>query len=346
MNTGLLFLVFILTAVLSYCGNLNMIRFTKSRQILDIPNERSSHHTPTPRGGGFIIIVFIIAALTVSQALLPAVPWPNFYVFLLATSMVAAVSWWDDIKPLSIISRLCVHSLCAVLVIMALGYWHTIEVPLLGLLHLGWMGLPLTFLCIVGLTNAYNFMDGIDGLACSQAIIAGFGWLLLGLLFNQPILSIFGLVTAAANLGFLFLNWNPAKIFMGDVGSITLGFILASLPLIDNHHPKVFSISILLVWPFIFDTAYTFFRRLLKREKVLYSHRSHIYQRLVLTGLSHQLVALVYLLFAFIGLLCSLGFAINWERAGYTTLVSITLLCLILYFWLYRRENQSRVPSL
>jgi UDP-N-acetylmuramyl pentapeptide phosphotransferase/UDP-N-acetylglucosamine-1-phosphate transferase len=147
-------------------------------------------------------------------------------------------------------------------------------------------------------------MDGIDGIAAGQAFIAGIGWMLLGKILGQPAIVVLGMAIAASNLGFLFHNWPPAKIFMGDVGSAFLGFTFAFLTVwCSRTSPRLAELSILFVWPFVFDSAFTFFRRLGKRENVFAAHRSHLYQRLVQSGLTHGQVSGLYIALAGIGLL-------------------------------------------
>src|SRR6185436_11775719 len=130
------------------------------------------------------------------------------------------------------------------------------------------LGFTITFFWIVGLTNAYNFMDGIDGIAGGQALVAGIGWTAIGWLDGQSHIVVFGLLLAATNLGFLFHNWSPARIFMGDVGSAFLGYSFAVLPLMLSSQStgrtgfKLALAAILPVWPFVFDSTFTILRRL------------------------------------------------------------------------------------
>jgi UDP-N-acetylmuramyl pentapeptide phosphotransferase/UDP-N-acetylglucosamine-1-phosphate transferase len=182
---------------------------------------------------------------------------------------------------------------------------------------LGWLGLIITFFWIIWLTNAYNFMDGIDGIAGTQGLTAGIGWLLTGIFFKLEITGFLGGVLALSNLGFLLHNWQPAKIFMGDVGSAFLGFTFAVIPLIalnemQNGQTHLAAAAIWLVWLFVFDTLYTFFRRLLRGEKFWLAHRSHLYQRLVITGYSHQFVTVLY---GFLSVII-LASVLFWLRTG------------------------------
>jgi len=172
------------------------------------------------------------------------------------------------------------------------------------------LSLSLLALWLVGTVNIYNFMDGIDGIAGIQAVVAGVAWAVFGVLYNAPFVSAIGAVVAAGALGFLTLNWPPAKIFMGDAGSTVLGFFFATLPFLatveaDGKLDLVRSLTIgaILVWPFLADGTFTFLRRLKNRDNVLQAHRSHLYQRLVIAGHSHTRVTVTYGCLAFLGAL-------------------------------------------
>lgn len=153
--------------------------------------------------------------------------------------------------------------------------------------------------------NAYNFMDGIDGIAGLQAVTAGVSWLALASIFGIPTVYYVGGVIAASSLGFLIHNWQPAKIFMGDVGSAFLGFTFAAMPLVaTKQNPKslhVFAFfGLVFLWFFVFDSIVTFIYRLVLARNVFKAHREHIYQRLVQSGMSHRKVAAIYGILTFI----------------------------------------------
>jgi UDP-N-acetylmuramyl pentapeptide phosphotransferase/UDP-N-acetylglucosamine-1-phosphate transferase len=285
LQFGLIFLV--LTA-LSWLLVAGARHWAHRKSILDIPNERSSHSRPTPRGGGIAIVVLGLAAWVGSA------PWwkdfsPTIYFgYLAAAILVAAISGLDDIRGLSTWTRFTAHIVAAGIVLGVCGPWQNVSLPILGDFSLGWMRIPLTFLWIVGLTNAYNFMDGIDGIAAGQALVAGAGWMLVGIILKEPAFIFLGLAIAAASVGFLCHNWPPAKIFMGDVGSAFLGFTFAFLTVwCSRKNPRLAEWSVLFLWPFAFDSIFTFFRRLSKGENVFAAHRSHLYQRLVQSGMTH-----------------------------------------------------------
>lgn len=319
-------------------------RWALRSNLLDIPNPRSSHTRPVPRGGGLAIVVISLIGLITIWILRPAWPWSALFVYVSGAALIAVVSLLDDLGSLPNWVRFAAHSLGAALVILGFGYWGSMDLPLLGAVPLGWLGLIITFLWIVGLTNAYNFMDGIDGIAGGQAIVAGLGWTILGWSDNQPLVAALGLLLAASSLGFLGHNWSPARIFMGDVGSAFLGYTFAVLPIVMAQYDPRFALAgVLLVWPFVFDTVFTFLRRLYNRENVFTAHRSHLYQRLVATGFSHKIVASLYIGLAIIGLVCSVALVMEWRWADYLTAIVMVVAPLIL--WLGTRWRECSVSK-
>jgi UDP-N-acetylmuramyl pentapeptide phosphotransferase/UDP-N-acetylglucosamine-1-phosphate transferase len=290
--------------LLSYYGVEWFRRWSLRRQLFDVPNERSSHTTPTPLGGGLVIVLISLTAYTIYAVFIAG----NFaFSYVLGAVLIAAVSWLDDLYTVSIIWRFLVHALAAFLVISYVGYFDESYVQFFPATRTGEIvGVSITFLWIVWLTNAYNFMDGIDGIAGMQAVIAGIGWLLVGNLLGADSVEFYGGVLASSSLGFLVQNWQPARIFMGDAGSAFLGFSFAVLPLLGGREIDAAAgnrqflpfAAAALVWLFIFDTVYTFFRRAANAEKVWKAHREHLYQKFVAAGFSHRLTAGLYGLFS------------------------------------------------
>ncbi|MGI8639533.1 MAG: glycosyltransferase family 4 protein [Pyrinomonadaceae bacterium] len=295
-------IVFLIVFIASYLGVEIFRRWSLRREILDLPNERSSHTTPTPRGGGLVIVLISLIFYLIYTNLVSH----NFsWSYLLGASLIASVSWLDDIFDISFVWRILVHSAAALLVILTLGFFGEIYLPFGQNTEPGIFGAILTFFWIVWLTNAYNFMDGIDGIAGMQAVTAGIGWLIIGEILGFNDIGFYGGVIAFSSFGFLIHNWQPAKIFMGDIGSAFLGYSFAVLPLLaknksTDYYPLLPVISVGLVFLFVFDTLLTFFRRVLKKEKIWQAHRRHIYQQLVIKGFSHRSVTLFYSLISFI----------------------------------------------
>jgi UDP-N-acetylmuramyl pentapeptide phosphotransferase/UDP-N-acetylglucosamine-1-phosphate transferase len=259
---------------------------------------------------------------------------------LVGATLISAISWLDDLYSLSNRVRFSVHTVAAIFVILVAGFPLTTSVSILGNLKLGLLGIPLTFLWIVGLTNAYNFMDGIDGIAGGQAVVAGIGWTLIGILTDLPFVTVLGGLLAATALGFLFHNWPPAKIFMGDVGSAFLGFSFAYLAIISaNREPFLGIVGVLLVWPFVFDTIFTFLRRLKNRENIFSAHRSHLYQRLAISGYSHRTVALLYVGLDILGLIFALLLLSKNTLADLCVMIALLLSCGGLWAFTVIREQ-------
>jgi UDP-N-acetylmuramyl pentapeptide phosphotransferase/UDP-N-acetylglucosamine-1-phosphate transferase len=287
-------IIFAVVLIASYIGVGYFRHWGEQKEFFDIPNERSSHTEPVPHGGGIVIVIIcLIAYIGISIYLPGTFSWGYFT----GAVLIALISFLDDLFYIAFPWRLLVHSIAAILVILDVDTWHGIS--MLGHISLGNFGYVMTFIWIVWMVNSYNFMDGIDGLAGLQAVIAGVGWLVLSYLLGMPALFLFSGVIAMASLGFLFHNWSPAKIFMGDVGSAFLGFTFASLPMIARtiaiKFPDLLPIAaVLFVWFFLFDSVVTLLRRAFRGERVWQAHREHLFQRLVASGLSHRRVTLFY----------------------------------------------------
>lgn len=338
-----MFLFYICSAVIAFAiayFAVAGLRRWVGRHLLDIPNVRSSHFYPIPRGGGLAIVIITLAG---SWLILPFIQseinMRQWGTFTIGALLIAGISWLDDLRSLSTRVRFAVHLAGAISACIAFGAWKEISLPGLGCFSLGLWGWPLTILWIVGLTNAYNFMDGIDGIAGGQAVVAGTGWAIMGIIGSNQLLCIIGILLAASSLGFLVHNWSPAKIFMGDVGSAFLGLTFAVLPVIAARGDARFVlIGILFVWPFVFDTAFTFVCRLIKRENVFAAHRSHLYQRLVISGFSHQTVTLLYVALALIGVVLAVAFVLDWPYIGIVALAALIASMAALWRLTVRRE--------
>lgn len=341
-------LIFCGVIILSSTGVAGLLSWARHRKILDIPNERSSHSQPTPRVGGLPIITISLIGLMLYWLIYPKWPLKSILAYTLGASVIAVVSWLDDLKFVSVVKRLSAHSLGAVLVLVGFDFCGEVNSFFAGQPYVGWMALFLGFFGIVGLINAYNFMDGIDGIAGGQGLVAGLGWAIVGWLMDLPIISVLGALLAATCMGFLVHNLQPARVFMGDVGSTFLGYTFAVLPIAAaKSDPNLIFIGILLVWPFIFDSTFTFFRRLLKGDRVLTAHRSHLYQRLVISGYTHHSVTLIYTGLALTGLLMALVFLMGSELFKVLTiLVAVTEAAALWFFvlWQERKFKNTHNP--
>lgn len=283
------------------------------RHMPDLPNERSLHEQPTPRGGGVVIVA---GALLGPAVLLGARALPGaagLCLAGLAAALIAGVSLLDDLRSLPALPRLGMQAIAAGLALYALGVPRALDVGAM-VLHLSpVVAVALALLWVVGLTNAYNFMDGIDTIAAGQAIVGAAGWLALGLLEGGHVTAVTATGIAAGSLAFLWFNWPPARVFMGDTGSAFLGFVFAVFPLVARGEvtspDRLPVTAVLMVWPFVFDTTVTLVRRGARGDNLLQPHRSHLYQRLVRSGLPHGRVSAIYAAMA----IASCAFAVVWQ---------------------------------
>lgn len=312
------------------------------RQLLDFPNERSSHSFPTPRGGGLAIAVLSIAAAIVAPLFFPAIDSRAAMLIAVTAAVVATIGFWDDVASLGTRIRLLTHILAAAIITAMLGPVAIARTPTVLSNDHAWLGYLLAMMWIVGLTNAYNFMDGIDGIAAGQAVIASLGWAVVGAISSNGFLVIVGLTVAGASAGFLWHNWPPARIFMGDVGSGFLGFLFAAMTLLAaQDEPRAIFAGVLFVWPFVFDSTLTFIRRLYGRENVFVPHRSHLYQRLVIAGASHSRSTTIY---AAVACICAAtGIAFYAEAPGTVLIGPVVLIGagVAIYVIVMRAERRS-----
>ena len=288
---------------------------------MDHPNARSLHETPTPRIGGLGIMagVGLAGVWLADGTLLP---------LLLGAFGLAAVSLLDDLRGLPVRVRFPAHFVVAAGCLLALGLT-------------GWALLAGT-LAVVWMTNLYNFMDGSDGLAGGMAAL-GFGALALAAwLADAPALAAFCAAVAAAALAFLRFNFPPARVFMGDAGSIPLGFLAAALGILGaKQHVWPWVFPLLVFSPFIVDASVTLMRRALRGEKVWQAHRSHYYQRVVLLGASHRQLALAA--YALMLAMAALAFALLvLPRHAAWLLILSAVIYLLIFLAIDRRWNLAR----
>ncbi len=313
--------IYVLISIIAYFTVIVIRRWLLHSKIIDIPNIRSAHLLPTPRGGGLVIV--LITMLMVLVISIINHQWRQSLIFMTMGSVIAWLGWRDDVKSLSPKLRLLVQAIVAVISIFGLGYFQWLTIPFVGEFYIGWIGFPLTVLWIVGVTNAYNFMDGLDGFAGGVAVAAGLGWMLLSSsesAFQNNLAFWIALAISASSLGFLVHNWPPAKIFMGDVASTFLGYSFAVLPLFAVHASAgdAAMAGVVIMWTFILDAGLTFARRAINREKIFLAHRTHLYQRLNIIGVKVFWIDILFIALSFVGILLLLGWMqkINWIPAA------------------------------
>lgn len=316
----------VLTAfVLTVAGTPVALRYLRHRQILDHPNERSSHSLPTPRGGGLAVIPAVLLGWLLT-APRPAWEW----VALAGASLLMALSWLDDRHTLPAGPRFLAHIL-----VVAAGLAALPEGTLVfqGMLP-GWADRLLAGLGWLWFLNVYNFMDGIDGITGTETAAIGIGIALVAALAGSTSgLSGPALACAAAGLGFLVWNWHPARIFLGDAGSIPLGFLLGAL-LIQLAGAGHLAAALILPGYYLADATITITKRALRREKIWQAHRQHFYQRAVQGGHRHSRVvaAIATANLALIG--CAVLAVSGWTWLGSAAAAAvIALLLLLLQSW-------------
>ena len=277
-------------AIAAAAGTAVARRWALRRSLVDLPNARSSHTQPTPRGGGIAIVAVFVAAATVWAAYSDAGAWALWIAVVPPGLAVAAVGLRDDLRPLPARVRLAVHVAAAAWLVWGLGGLppvHTLGSPA----DWGIAGHVLAVIAVVWVLNLYNFMDGIDGIAGAQAVFVAGASALLGGAQSPAFVPL--VVLAGASAGFLALNWPPARIFIGDAGSGFLGFVLAGL-LLANHAaaPPSIWLAVILLAVFLADATLTLARRVARGESPHAAHRSHAYQRLSRRWGAHRPVTL------------------------------------------------------
>lgn len=296
---------------------------------MDIPNDRSSHVSPTPRGGGLAFVTTsLIGFLLVSRN--DDLNGADLIALCSAGVIVALAGHLDDRQKISGATvRLVLHAVSAIVLIATIGapsdlalFNQTVDAGIIGSI--------VGIVYLMWLLNLFNFMDGIDGIAASEAIFVG----LAGAFLNFHVLSDFNhsvsaVILAACTCGFLLYNWSPAKIFMGDIGSGYLGIVIGGLSLIAaKQDANLLWVWIILVAVFVSDATVTLIRRLLRQQKPHVAHRSHAYQQLAIRFNSHARVALIVLAVNIVWLL-PLAFLVADKQLSGTTGVIIAYVPLL-----------------
>ncbi len=328
-------LVAILVALLSWVGVRFMIGYLSRNNMVDNPNERTMHTGSIPRGGGLVICLFVLMALIYFSVFSD-----RGTLFIgLAACLTAwmALSWSDDRVDLSPRFRFAMQIAIAALTVSLLGW-----VNVFWGMSFGLLGSVLSVIGILWMANLYNFMDGMDGLAASQSIVAS---ITLGVWFHylgDLQLAMVCTVVAAASYGFLMWNWQPANVFMGDVGSVSLGAFFATLMIVAaNRHGLPIDSLLMIFSVFIADATITLANRLRKGEKVWLPHRSHFYQRAGLAGAKHAHVVIVGIVMMILSALLATFSVLNRDIIGLIIGANVVLLVLAAC-WVVRLEKRNR----
>jgi Fuc2NAc and GlcNAc transferase len=284
-------LIILATFCVSLAASGGARRYALRSNLLDMPNVRSSHSIPTPRGGGIAIVLSFFAGAAVLTEIEQLAS--RVLIALLGAAAVAAVGFWDDRRNLSATSRFAVHVATAAFAVAVLGGLPTDVFHRLGSVA-SWLCALLAVFVLTSATNLFNFMDGIDGIAASQAIFMS----VAGAAINEaaggaPGLTAAMLCLGAAAAGFLVWNWPPARLFMGDVGSGFLGFAIALLAFEQSRSAGTpIAVWGILGGVFLVDASTTLLRRIARGDRWLEPHRTHAYQHLARNWGGHLPVTL------------------------------------------------------
>ena len=303
--------------------------FALRKKIVSIPNERSLHVVPTPLGGGLAIVLTWYIGITI--LFFSGIVERSLYFALLSGILLAFVSFIDDMIGLKPSVRLFFHFVTAIAAFIFLGGLRQLIIPGIEF-NYNFLIYPLAIIGMVWFINLFNFMDGVDGFASLEAVTI---CLIIFILSG----SIINILLIACISGFFFWNWPKAKIFMGDVGSTQLGFILVVLG-IYFHNIYQFSILnwIMLSSPFWFDATFTLYRRWRNGEKLSVAHRKHAYQRIVQAGFSHLKVNLwLTLINVFVVVMILIYREIKFLQIPLFVLT-------LLFFFLLTKQVDRRVP--
>jgi UDP-N-acetylmuramyl pentapeptide phosphotransferase/UDP-N-acetylglucosamine-1-phosphate transferase len=307
------------------------IAYAHRRGMYDQPGQRRSHKIPTPRGGGIGIVVSVVLTAPACLWYLPPA-WPPVVIvaLLVATLLVAWIGWWDDHSSLPALPRFGVQILAAALLSAALVAS-----------GLSWFWLPLLVLAGGWSINLHNFMDGIDGLLAQQGLFVACGLAVLAWFAGQPALAAASACTAAACLGFWCYNHSPARIFMGDVGSGSLGFVIFALTALlwRVHWPLIWP-ALILSSAFVTDATLTLLNRVLAGRRWYTAHREHLYQWIVRKGHTHAAGAAWY--GGWNLLVAAPLAALTWERPGIGLAACIVTYAFAAVVWLMAKRRLVR----
>ena len=314
---------------------------------VDAPNYRKVHARIMPRLGGLAIFgAFMIGILLLK--LVTNFESDYLYAILIAATIIVATGIVDDMREISAKAKLLGQVIAACIVVFVGGIQiDNINLPFGGELEFGWLGIPFTIIWIVGITNAINLIDGLDGLAAGVSTIALMTLAVMAMIMGNGIVIAMAAILAAATIGFLFFNFHPAKIFMGDTGALFLGFMISVLALLGFKNVAVISfvIPVIMLGVPISDTFFAIVRRLRSGKKWSDPDKSHLHHRLLDLGFSHrQTVMIIYAMAAMFGLAAVIfSMAKVW---GAILLIAVILVAIELFVEIIGLAGKNYKPLL
>jgi UDP-GlcNAc:undecaprenyl-phosphate GlcNAc-1-phosphate transferase len=294
---------FIFIGLLTFSLSAALTRLMIWIGIHDNPTHRSSHASKTPRSGGVAIVSTFLFCMIYFfwQDYFSHIPEWRLILMLAAAIIIVLVSLKDDITGISFRKKLAIQVLGAVIVVTGGLSFDTLPLPYVGVWYLGGLGGVVSLFWIVGFMNAFNFMDGLDGLAAGTSIVSSIFSALIALMLGEKAIFFISFALIWSSLGFFLFNFPPARIFMGDVGSQFLGFswsIILILAAQASHDSiSVYTVP-LLFFSFIYDVAVTLIRRISQQQTIWYPHRTFLFHILNRSGYTHRQISLIYMGFA------------------------------------------------
>lgn len=339
-----LIIVTIISAGACWALTFIVSRLSTSLSILDIPDDRKIHKKNIPCIGGlaFYITGCLILALLIRF-------YPDLYIFrteikylIIGSAVICALGIWDDVRGSGAVPKLVIQSLIGIMMFFSGFSIEEITVPLVGKIYLGYAGIFVTIFWYCLLINAINLIDGLDGLATGLTIIAAVTILVISYSWSQPLSIILAVIIIGTGIGFLPHNFYPAKIFLGDTGSMLLGFWLASVSLLTSTKaPALLTlfIPVIAIGLPVFDTIFAFLRRVGHGEHPFRADKRHIHHRLLALGYSHpHSVFLLYVSSMYLGLTAYL-LSLSSSYVTFLTLLLLVLGCILIVDILRHKPN-------
>jgi len=327
-----------------------VVRAMIAIRVMDTPEARKAHDRPTPKGGGVGIVAAFLVGLVLLYYFGEFARLANEYFLgvIAASFAIALVAFLDDLRDWPFIVKLGIQTLAALVAVGTGIYIHDYRIPYVGAVYVGWIGVPVTVVWLLFTTNAVNFIDGLNGLACGVMAIACVFLALFSASYGSWFCYAASGMLLAGLLGFLPFNFPRARIFMGDVGSQFCGFMIAVLGVVASRFDGAslsFMLVPMLLSGVLFDVAFTLVRRTLVGERVTQPHRGHLYQVAHRSGVPAVTVTLIHWGFAEFGGLCCvlfLGAPGNWKPLALLLVVPPQLAWLAFVAWLARRKRLGR----
>lgn len=320
------------------------IKFSHKYKLLDHPTPQSTHREIKPLCGGFAVGIPVIAALLLQHLLTPSgVDFPNHLYFIIGSVGILIAGFFDDKFHFSANWKLLFQIIIAIFM-----FWSGFRITLLtnpwnDAISLGLFSFPVTILWFLLLINSFNLIDGIDGLASGISMIVTAVLIFMGFRFNNPYLFYLSLFLFAANFAFLFYNFPPAKIFLGDTGSQFIGFYVAAITVAGNAQYKGIAamtllIPILVMFIPLADTSLAILRRIKYKKGIFTKDQHHLHHKMLRLGLSPRMINYICYFITFLFGLIAIGFSYSDKNLLFTILIGMAIIVFIVFYIIAKKE--------